>query len=75
MERVTTEEGREIAREPFEIRTFSILGSGFPLASYRPQHKDTMKQIVTWAFEGVTKNDSPAVVGVHACKRTWGSEE
>ena len=64
MELVTTDDkGREIAREPFEIRTFSMMGSGFPLASYRPQHTDTMKQLVTWAFEGVTKNDSPAVVG------------
>ena len=64
MERVTTdEEGREITREPYQIRTFQILGSGFPLGSYRPQHPDTMKQIVKWAFEGVTKNNSPAVVG------------
>ena len=64
MELVTTDDkGREIAREPFEIRTFSMMGSGFPLASYRPQHTDTMKQLVTWTFEGVTKNDSPAVVG------------
>ena len=65
MELVTTDDkGREISRKPFEIRTFSMMGSGFPLASYRPQHTDTMKQLVTWAFEGVTKNDSPAVVGV-----------
>ena len=64
MELVTTDDkGREIARGPFEIRTFSLMGSGFPLASYRPQHTDTMKQLVTWAFEGVTKKDSPAVVG------------
>jgi hypothetical protein len=64
MELVTADDkGREIAREPFEIRTFSMMGSGFPLASYRPQHTDTMKQLVTWAFEGVTKNESPAVVG------------
>ena len=64
MELVTADDkGREIARVPFEIRTFSLMGSGFPLASYRPQHTDTMKQLVAWAFEGVTKNDSPAVVG------------
>ena len=65
LELVTTDDmGRESARKPFEISTFSILGSGFPLASYRPTHTDIMKQLVTWAFEGVTKNDSPAVVGV-----------
>ena len=64
MEFVTTDDkGREIEREPFEIRKFSMIGSGFPFASYRPQHTDTMKQLVTWAFEGVTKKDSPAVVG------------
>jgi len=65
MELVTTDDkGREISRKPFEIRTFSMMGSGFPLASYRPQHREAMKQLVTWTFEGVTKNDSPAVVGV-----------
>ena len=64
MELVTTDDkGREIEREPFEIRKFSMLGSGFPLASYRPQHPDTMEQLVTWAFEVVTEKDSPAVVG------------
>ena len=40
-----------------------MLGSGFPPASYRPQHTDTMEQLVTWAFEVVTEKDSPAVVG------------
>ena len=39
MELVTTDDkGREIEREPYKIRLFSILGSGFPLTSYRPQH-------------------------------------
>ena len=74
MELVTTDDkGREIARVPFEIRTFSLMGSGFPLASYRPQHTDTMKQLVTWAFEGVTKNDSPAVVGAMRASARGGT--
>ena len=64
MELVTTDDkGREVEREPFDIRKFSMLGSGFPLASYRPQHPDAMEQLVTWAFEVVTEKDSPAVVG------------
>ena len=55
--------GRDIKREPYEVSTFPILGSGFPLTSYRPLHTATRKKLVAWTFEGVTEKESPAVVG------------
>ena len=65
MELVTTDDkGRDIERKAVAIQKFSLMGSGHPLTSYRPTYADTMKQLVRWAFEGVTKQDSPAVVGV-----------
>ena len=64
MEHVTTnDKGQEISRKPFALQMFAGKGSGYPLKSYRPTIQDTMQQLVRWTFEGVTKQDSPAVVG------------
>ena len=41
-----------------------LLGQGFPLASYRPEHPPRREQFVLWTFTPVFDKASPAVAGI-----------
>ena len=54
----------EETRRATPVTGISIIGSGFPLASYRPGHPARMQQLVRWAFTPTTCRNSSAVAEV-----------
>ena len=54
----------EETRRATPVTDISIMGSGCPLASYRPVHPARMQQLLRWAFTPTTDRNSSAVAEV-----------
>ena len=51
-------------RRPTPVTEFSVIGSGYPLTSYRPTMQERMRQFVIWSFTPTTDRESSAVAEV-----------
>ena len=58
---------KTVERRRYLVPRFSLLGQGFPLASYRPEHPPRREQFVDWTCTHVFEQESPAVAGIMEC--------
>ena len=58
------EDGREVARSPWEIPEFNFMAQGYSLVCYRPTDDMRRRTCVTWSFKPVTDVTESAMAEV-----------
>ena len=63
METLPEADGKPSEKRRYPVPRFTW-GQGFPLGSYKPEHRPRREQFVHWTFAPVFDKDSPAVAGI-----------
>lgn len=63
LEPIFDDKNKVVGRRPWPLPTYSLLGQGFQLGTYRPSVPERMAQFVSWTFAPTIDKEAPAMRG------------